>query len=418
MSEIIDVSYRQRDGSEHEQDAPSTHEINALGGALLTQSMSKLAKSNHALSRFISEDVFGRLSASSAFGYREWSLLATMACISTGADGGDQLTTYIPTALRHGATEAEVQDLIAQAGVLLGLPKALTAQRCVDEILLTRDDLPRLPETYVEREVWLVDHHTMVRDSNPTNTTSVPIVLIHALGLDRRMWDRVFLQIMITNPSVRLISYDLRGHGYARSAPQVTSLDHLAEDLAALLSTLNVLKADIYGQSYGGAVAQYFGLQQPGLLRCLGLVTTAAEGQPSWVERATRAEAAGSVSSLLPETIIRWFTPEAIARNEWGVRYARTCIERISVANWSSAWRAMSGLNTLSRLKEIQVPIHVICGRQDASTGPKWMEQLREACGPGRATYTELDPGVHMMALEQGEALANEILQFRNGLVI
>ena len=414
----MDVSCRQRDGSQPEPDAPSTQEINALGGAALVQSLSKLAKSNHALSRFVSEDVFGKLSASSTFGYREWSLLATMACISTGADGADQLTTYVSTALRHGATEAEIQDLIAQAGGFLGLPKALTAQRRVDELLLTLDDPVRLPETYVEREVWLVDHHTMIRDSNPTDTTSVPIILIHALGLDRRMWDQVFLQITNTNPSVRLISYDLRGHGSARSAPQVTSLDHLAEDLAALLSALKIPKADIYGQSYGGAVAQYFGLRQPELLRCLGLVTTAAEGQPSWVERATRAEAAGSVSSLLPETIIRWFTPEAIARNEWGVRYARTCIERISVVNWASAWRAMSGLNTLSRLREIQVPIHVICGKQDASTGPKWMSQLREACVPGRATYTELDPGVHMMALEQGEALANEILRFRDGLVI
>lgn len=410
------MSHRQSDTSQQEDGTPSNQGINDLGDAVLTQSLNKAAGSNCVLSRFTTEDVLGKLATNSTIEYRESCLLAIMTCISTGSDAADQLATYISMALRHGVTEAEIQDLVVQAGIFHGLPKALTAQRRVDEILFKVRDLPRLPETYVERQVWLGDHHTMVCDSNPTDTTSFPIVLIHALALDRRMWNQVFLQIAHTNPSVRVISYDLRGHGHARSAPQVASLDHLADDLAGLLTVLKIAKADIYGQSYGGAVAQYFGLRYPSVPRSLGLVTTAAEGQGSWVERATRAEAAGSVSPLLPETIIRWFTPEAIAWNEWGVRYARACVERISVENWASAWRAMSGLDTLSRLKEIQVPIHIVCGRQDASTGSKWMTKLKDSCAPGRATYTELDPGVHMMALEQGEALTREILHFRDGL--
>ncbi|KEF55205.1 uncharacterized protein A1O9_08859 [Exophiala aquamarina CBS 119918] len=410
------MSSRQVDTPRPEEETPSNQVGKSLCDAVMSQNLSKLAKSNHTLSRFITEDVWGKLATNSLIGDREWCLVAIMASMSVGSDAADQLATYIAMALRHGVTEVEIQDLVAQAGVFYSLPKTIAAQQRVDEILLALDHLPRLPRNYLERQLWLGDHHTMICDSNPTDNTSVPIILVHALGLDRRMWHQVFLQISYSSPSVRLISYDLRGHGHARSAPQVTSLDHLADDLATLLSALNITTADIYGQSYGGAVVQYFGLRYASIPRSLGLVTTAAEGQASWVERATRAETAGSVSPLLPETIIRWFTPQAIARNEWGVRYARACVERISVQNWASAWRAMSGLDTLSRLREIQVPIHIICGKQDASTGPKWMTKLRDACGLGRATYAELDPGVHMMALEQGIALAEEILRFREGL--
>jgi pimeloyl-ACP methyl ester carboxylesterase len=85
----------------------------------------------------------------------------------------------------------------------------------------------------------------------------------------------------------------------------------------------------------------------------------------------------------------------------------------------------MSGLDTLDRLKKQggfgpKVPVLLVCGVQDASTGPEHMRRLRDACEnrdevvvPAVVQYKELDPGVHMMALEQGEALAKEILEFR-----
>jgi pimeloyl-ACP methyl ester carboxylesterase len=95
----------------------------------------------------------------------------------------------------------------------------------------------------------------------------------------------------------------------------------------------------------------------------------------------------------------------------------------------------MSGLDTLDRLKKQggfgKVPVLLVCGVQDASTGPEHMRRLRDACtststssgceegkvgeevGVAVVQYKELDPGVHMMALEQGEALAREILEFR-----
>lgn len=375
----------------------------------LGTSIKELACSNPALSRLVSSDVFGQISSNSSINQREWILQGMMALISLHDNSSDQLDSYVAAALQHGATESEIQDLVLQSSVFYGMPRAVAAQCCVSRTLVSLKRSP-MSSTYVESTIWVGDHSTMVRDSSPHNQ-SVPIVLIHALGLDRRMWDAVFDQLARVDKAARIISYDLRGHGQASSAPPAQSLAKLANDLRALLAALNVPKADVYGQSYGGAVAQYFALNHPQATRALGLVTTAGESQPSWVTRATRAEAANSVSPLIPETLVRWFTPEAIARNEWGVRYARSCVERISVPNWAAAWRTMSGLDTLSRMKEVECPILLVCGVQDASTGPKWMTRLREVCES--SVYKEVDPGVHMMALEQGDALTKEILAFR-----
>jgi 3-oxoadipate enol-lactonase len=290
---------------------------------------------------------------------------------------------------------------------------------------------------YEERRCRIADGDTtVVRDSNPNGEgKAVPIVLIHALGLDRRMWDDVFDRL-VASGGVRVISYDLRGHGEAantntntngQAQAPVKDLEHLADDLRVLLDDCNIHKADIYGQSYGGAVAQYFALKYPQRTRSLGLITTAGKSQPSWVTRATRAEDAGSVAepSLMDETLRRWFSAEAIRDDHPGVRYARDCLQRISVKNWAGAWRSMSGLDTLDRLKRQggfgKVPVLLVCGVQDASTGPEHMGRLRDACenrdeavvGAVQVQYKELDPGVHMMALEQGEALTREILEFR-----
>ncbi|KAK5190382.1 hypothetical protein LTR96_006396 [Exophiala xenobiotica] len=299
---------------------------------------------------------------------------------------------------------------------------------------------------YEERVCRIADGDTtVVRDSNPNGEgKAVPIVLIHALGLDRMMWDDVFDRLVVSGGGVRVISYDLRGHGEAANANTTTNdqaqapvkdLEHLADDLRVLLDDCNIHKADIYGQSYGGAVAQYFALKYPERTRSLGLITTAGKSQPSWVTRATRAEDAGSVTepSLMDETLRRWFSADAIRDDHPGVRYARGCLQMISVKNWAAAWRCMSGLDTLDRLRKQggfgpKVPVLLVCGVQDASTGPEHMRRLRDACTscegrdeegrdevvvPAVVQYKELDPGVHMMALEQGEALAREILEFR-----
>ncbi|EXJ54669.1 hypothetical protein A1O7_10010 [Cladophialophora yegresii CBS 114405] len=384
----------------------------------------KSAKEKIVLADFKPSPTFLETVSTSSLNYRECALQEIMALIAHDPDNSlNSLDEYLATALYYGATESEIQNVVYQSSFHMGSSKAITTRTRVTASLqsLMGPLHHALDSTYVEKEVSVDDHTTVVKDSNPSSQ-SIPLVLIHALALDRRMWDAVFARLAAATAtagsSIRVIAYDMRGHGYAAHAPPARSLTQLASDLHCILDALKIARADVFGQSYGGAVAQSFALTYPGQTRSLGLITTAGEAQPSWVTRATRAEEGQAVAPLLPETLIRWFTPEAIARNQWGVRYARSCVERMALGDWADAWRCMAQLDSLQRLRkgEVKCPVLLVCGVQDASTGPKWMRRLREACEAGGNTevvYKEIDPGVHMMALEQGEALTEEILGFR-----
>jgi len=80
---------------------------------------------------------------------------------------------------------------------------------------------------------------------------STPLVLLHAIGLDRHSWDPVIAALPAT---MGAIACDLRGHGSAEGNPP-TTLEAHADDLLAMLDAFAIDRAHIAGISYGGAVA-------------------------------------------------------------------------------------------------------------------------------------------------------------------
>lgn len=101
-----------------------------------------------------------------------------------------------------------------------------------------------------------------------------PLILAHGLGLDRTMWLPQIERFRATN---RVIAFDVRGAG--ASGPLDHGRDVLArqaDDLAQLLTELDVDRAVLCGVSYGGVLAQEFALTYPHRLSGLVLVDTFA----------------------------------------------------------------------------------------------------------------------------------------------
>ena len=376
-----------------------------LAGPHMVDNCERLEIMNPSLGRHVLENGFGGTTPNSGMPYREWALL-TIGVLTAMGDCADQLDVYTEAAMLHGATEAEIIAIINHASSFVGAPRAVNSMRRIKGRLQAAREYEQ-PSQYVVR---LGDHDTLVRDTPVRDTqksSGPPIILIHALSMDGYMFDRIMPQLAEAS---RVITYDLRGHGFARGAPLVQSLEHLANDLSLLLDTLGICEVDVYGASYGGAVAQYFALAQPERVRSLGLMATSSIAHPTLFSRATRAEQ-GEMKQLQTEAIIRWFSPETIADNTWCVRYARQKVERVIVAEWAAAWKAMARLNCLHRIPELEQQILVLCGTQDLSSTPDRMRPIHKAAK--RGTYIELNPGTHMMAMEQPDAVARALLEFR-----
>tara|TARA_Y100001970_G_scaffold267935_1_gene358604 strand:- start:66220 stop:67047 length:828 start_codon:yes stop_codon:yes gene_type:complete len=72
----------------------------------------------------------------------------------------------------------------------------------------------------------------------------------------------------------QLISYDQRGYGQSDRPLQSYDLDLWADDLAALLDSLNIERSHVMGTSAGGMIALKFAAKYPD--RCIGVVSDCA----------------------------------------------------------------------------------------------------------------------------------------------
>jgi 3-oxoadipate enol-lactonase len=243
----------------------------------------------------------------------------------------------------------------------------------------------------------LTDHDTLVTDTGGDGT---PLVLVHAFGLDRRMWRDVIRRLP---QDQRVIAYDLRGHGYAAGAPKPFSLQLFADDLVELLDVLRIPVAHVAGLSLGGSIAQRFALNAPDCLASLALISTTATPSLAYVERAEAAEAHGMEAQVVP-SLDRWFTDAALAEDGWGVRYARERVRAARRADWAASWRALAEIDTLEQLGSISAPTHVIVGEHDSATPADAMREI--AARIPNSTFDVVAGGRHMLSLDSADALA------------
>lgn len=235
-----------------------------------------------------------------------------------------------------------------------------------------------------------------------------PVLLLHPVGLDLTCWDD---QVEALAPRFRVLRVDLRGHGRSGVPPLPYTLQALAEDVHALLRTLQLAPAHVIGLSLGGMVAQLLALDHPEAVRSLVLADTNCtlppQARPVMIERGEAAKR-GGMAAVVDTTLERWFTPEFM-----GARVVARCRDRLladDVGAWAATWRAISELNTEPRLKEIKVPTLVITGEKDVSA-PVSRAQAMAALIPG--ARLEIVAGApHMAPLEQPALFNAAVLTF------
>lgn len=88
--------------------------------------------------------------------------------------------------------------------------------------------------------------------------TGTPVVFSHGWPLSADAWDPQML--FLANQGYRVIAHDRRGHGRSGQASGGNDMDTYADDLAAVLDTLDIRNAMLVGHSTGGGeVAHYIG---------------------------------------------------------------------------------------------------------------------------------------------------------------
>lgn len=201
-----------------------------------------------------------------------------------------------------------------------------------------------------------------------------PVVFAHALGTDLRLWDAV---IPLLPPALRLIRYDLRGHGASSVPPAPYAMGALIRDAERLMDSLGARDAVFVGLSIGGLVAQGLAVKRLDLVRGLVLSNTAVKiaTQAIWQDRIAAVQA-GGLDALAEAQITRWFPPRFRTSPEaqlWQSRLRATPPE-----GYAGACAAIAGTDFITPTSGLTLPTLVIAGSEDGSTPP---DLVRETAG-------------------------------------
>jgi pimeloyl-ACP methyl ester carboxylesterase len=237
-----------------------------------------------------------------------------------------------------------------------------------------------------------------------------PVVLIHGLGLSRRLWDAHLAAFA----GCRVLTYDLYGHGQSSPSPNEASLSVLADQLAALMDHIGMVRAHIVGFSIGGMINRRFALDYPDKVASLVILNSPHNrgdvAQKAVETRAKSTREQGAFATF-DAALQRWFTPAYLAMGEGPakVREWRGQVDAESYAK--TAWVLANGVRELIVPDpSITSPTLVMTCENDSGSTPQMSRDIAaEITGSETAIIPHLQ---HLGLMEDPDAFTTPILDF------
>lgn len=233
------------------------------------------------------------------------------------------------------------------------------------------------------------------------------VVLSHSLGSDLSMWDP---QRPALEASLRVLRYDLRGHGQSTVRPGPCTIADHGGDVVHLLEALGLERVHFCGLSIGGLIGMWLGAHAPERITKLVLSNTAPRigTQETWNARIEKVRSEG-MAAVAPAVVERWFTPEFREQKPEVVAGARRTLEATSPEGYAASCAAVRDADARSELGAIRAPTLVIAGSRDPAT-PAADGRALAGSIPG-AAFVEL-PASHLSNLEASASFNAELVRF------
>lgn len=246
------------------------------------------------------------------------------------------------------------------------------------------------------------------------------VVMIHGLTGNLAVWHLHIVPTLWDH--FRILTYDLRGHGYSEITPTGYTADDMAGDLVELLDVLEIKQPYIVGHSYGADIALYAAYRWPERVRQVVAIEPALpalirlrsrddwEGWDYWVKVLEESgltvppERRSDMDYLLRRSLEvpkRWGPLNGLPRN------ARPFLRLLETTTVSQDYDTVGTL-TLENIERIRTPVLLVDNETSAFLGTYHylLAHLPRATGV-LLPRTELG---HFGPLEQPELVAQQIL--------
>lgn len=245
------------------------------------------------------------------------------------------------------------------------------------------------------------------------NTAGPVVMMAHSLGCNLRMWDP---QMALLEQDFHVVRLDMRGHGLSDAPAGPYTLDELADDVIAVMDQQGIKQAHWVGLSIGGMFGQSLLLRYPQRFLSAVLCDTMSalpEGAMKiWPERIAKVQADG-LSSIRQATLERWFTADFLTSGNAGIEAVGAQIDQASDTGYIACSQAITGLNFIDRLSEINTRVLLIVGADDMATPVSASEAMRERLP--NSELVVLKNASHISNVEQAEAFNAALGPFLRG---
>lgn len=236
----------------------------------------------------------------------------------------------------------------------------------------------------------------------------------HSLASSTVMWEP---QVKHFVRSFRVLRFDTRGHGKSEAPEGPYTFQLLADDVLALLDSLQIEKVHFVGLSMGGMIGQELALRHPDRLLSLTLSDTAARTPPEavkvWEQRIAQVQREG-LQPLLEGTMERWFTDSfRKARSPLYVSIEQQFL-RTPTAGYIGCVQAIMKLDNVDKLASIRTPTLVIVGEEDMGTPVSVARELHARIEGSKLVI--IPHARHLSNVEQAEQWNRELEGFLAGL--
>ncbi len=240
------------------------------------------------------------------------------------------------------------------------------------------------------------------------------LVLGHSFLCSGEMWAP---QVAALSSHYRLINVDWPGHGRSEPATQPFNLEDLAGHVIALLDHLEIERAVWAGLSIGGMVALRGALARPDRVDGLVLLDTTAGDEALGSKMKFRmmglmARLFG-IRPLMPSILPLMFGETSRKERTDLVEAWRSRIAATDVPSLLMTLDAlMARESLLPRLPEINIPVLVMVGAEDAALPPDHSRAL--VAHLPQATLDIIPGAGHLTTLEQPDVVNDAMSAFLN----
>ncbi|PIE15835.1 MAG: 3-oxoadipate enol-lactonase [Rhodobacterales bacterium] len=234
------------------------------------------------------------------------------------------------------------------------------------------------------------------------------VVFAHALGSDLHLWDQL---LPLLPQSLRLICYDLRGHGGSSVLPGEYFMGDLVKDAATLLEALNITECVFVGLSIGGMIAQGLAAERPDLVKALVLSNTACKiATPEvWQQRIDAIRQSG-IDAIADVTLQRWFTEAWRRDNPDQLQNWHKQLNHSPLDGYLGCAAAIGQTDLFDSTARLRLPTLVIAGGHDGSTPPDLVRETADLIEGAR--FELIRNAAHMTAVEQPRLYADILTGF------